>query len=422
MTDQNEVNRSTGLYFGVALLMLGNGLQGSLLSVRAESEGFSETVSGLIMAMNYVGFLVGTRVAEKAVQRVGHIRVFAALASTGSTAALLAAVWIHPLPWGVLRFSWGLCLAGLLVVTESWLNEQATNANRGRMLALYMVVVTGSIAAGHLLVTVGDVDGFELFALASVLASMALVPVAMTRAGAPPLRVPTQLKLQQLLSIAPMGVVVSFLSGCATGTIGATAAVFAAASGFPIDRVALFVAVPLLGSVLLQIPIGRLSDVVPRRVVILGAAAMATALSLVMAALDAGSLPGLAVMFAVGSFAYPLYPLSIAVCNDWLEPEQRTGASSLLIRINGAGAIVGPVAAAVLMAVDLKFFFVVLAGSHAAIVAYALYRMLRVRGTEVPTVEEQGVFLPFPARASRMAAMLLRGRLPRRGGGRPRAA
>lgn len=407
VTGPTPLARSWGLYGGVALLMLGNGLQGSLLSVRAENEGFGSTISGLILAMTFVGFLVGTQVAEYAVRQVGHIRVFAALASTGSTVALLASVWVHPLPWAALRFSWGLCLAGLLVVSESWLNEQATNTNRGRILATYMVVVTGSIAVGHLLVTVGDANGYGLFILASVFASVALVPVTLTRVNAPVLRVPVQLSLRKLLSIVPTGVVVAFLNGCIAGTLSTTSGVYAAAAGFTPLRVALFVAIPMSGSVLMQIPIGRLSDVVPRRLVIMTTAALAGTLSLVALLVDTQSLLALVVMFGIGSFAYPLYPLALAYCNDWLEPEQITGGTALLVRASGAGAIVGPVTAALLMAVNLNYFFVVMASFCAVIVVYLLYRIVRVRGPDVPSVQEQGAFHPFPARASRMAAVLI---------------
>lgn len=395
--------------------MSGHGLQGTLLSVRAQEAGFSSTVSGIVMAMNFAGFMVGTGIGLRAVERVGHIRVFAAFASMASSVTLLAAVWVSPIPWGVFRFAWGALFAGLLVVLESWLNEQASNENRGRYMAIYMVVTMGSIAGGHLLTSLTDVSGFAPFVLASVVVSLSLVPMALSRASAPTSPVPTPLGLMELVRIVPTGVVVTFLTGAALGTIGSVLSVYGAAAGLSLAHIGLITAAPMVGSVLLQIPIGRLSDVLPRRPVIMGCALVAGSASLLLLTLPASSIGALAVMFVMGGFAYPLYSLAIAFSNDWLEPAQRTGASALLVRVNGTGAIFGPIAASLALAVSLKGLFVVLAVPFMSIAVYVAARIVLVRGPKVPTVASQSKFIAIPARASRAAtALLARSRRPRR--------
>ena len=204
------------LLVGMALLMVGNGLQASVLGVRAEIEGFGFAVGGAVMAGYFVGFLFGTAVAERFLAAVGHIRVFAALASTASSAAILHAVWVNPVTWALLRLVFGLCLAGLYVVVESWLNDMATNANRGRIMAGYMVVMMGGLGVGQLLLVGGDPAGFELFILVSVLVSLALVPITLSATTAPPVAVPEPLSLRRLVSVIPTGAVTAFWAGAAT--------------------------------------------------------------------------------------------------------------------------------------------------------------------------------------------------------------
>ena len=399
--------RSTALFVGIALLMAGNGLQNTLLGVRAESEGFGSTVAGLVMAMNFVGFLAGSAVAPRFLRQVGHVRVFAALASAGSSVVLVQAVWIHPLTWGAGRFLWGACFAGLLVVAETWLNELATNENRGRMLARYMVITMGAIATGQFMVAIADTDDFTLFAVVSVLVSLALVPMSLSASANPPVVVPERIGFRTLLATAPTGVVVTFLVGAALGSISGIGAVYAAARGLSPIQVAAFVAAPMIGSLFGQIPLGRLSDRVPRRLVMVVAASVAATACLAMLALDERGIAGIAVMGVMGAFAYPIYSLAVAQTNDWLRDSQRTGASAVLVRMNGVGATVGPICAAIGMSVTLNAFYFVMAAAHVAVAVFVAARMLFVAG---PTVSQQGSFHPIPARASAAVAALLRRR------------
>ncbi|WP_419841451.1 MFS transporter [Candidatus Poriferisodalis sp.] len=399
--------RSTALFVGIALLMAGNGLQNTLLGVRAESEGFGSTVAGLVMAMNFVGFLVGAAAAPSLLRQVGHVRVFAALASAGSSVVLVQAVWVNPLVWGAGRFLWGICFAALLVVAETWLNELATNENRGRMLARYMVITMGAIATGQFMVAAADANGFALFALTSVLVSLALVPMSLSASANPPVIVPERVGLRTLMQTAPTGVVVAFLVGAALGSISAIGTVYAAARGLSPVGVATFVAAPMIGSLFGQLPLGRLSDRVPRRIVIVLAASIAGTACLVMPALAESSVAGVAVMAVMGAFAYPIYSLAVAQTNDWLRDGQRAGASAVLVRMNGVGATIGPICAALAMSITLDAFYFVMAGAHIAIALFVVARMLLVAG---PRVAQQGRFLPIPARASAAVAALLRRR------------
>lgn len=400
-------SRSAALFGGIVLLMAGHGLQNTLLSVRAASEGFSSTVAGLVMAMNFAGFLIGAAMAPRLLRQVGHVRVFAALASLGSSVTLIQAVFVTPLVWGLCRLVWGVCLAALVVVAETWLNELATNRNRGQMIGLYMVVTMGSIATGQFLVTAADVDGFTLFAVSSVLVSLALVPMSLSASASPPVVVPEPISLRVMLRTAPTGVIVAFLVGGALGAISGIGGVYAASRGLTPFQVALFVGAPMIGSLFGQIPLGRLSDRVPRRLVMLLSALAAAAGCLAMLALDERTAAGIAVMALMGAFAYPIYSLAVAQTNDWLRDAQRASASAVLVRMNGIGALIGPTAAALAMSITLNAFYYVMATVHVLIALLVTARIVLVAG---PSVDAQGNFLPIPARASAAVAALLRRR------------
>ena len=268
------------LFLGVLLLMLGNGLQGTLVGVRSSIEEFNTVVIGVILAAYYAGFLVGSRFTMRALAKVGHVRVFAALASTASTAALLYAVFVNPPTWFFMRFTTGFCLAGLYVVIESWLNNQATPATRGRTLSIYMVLTMGGVAGGQFLLTVGDPASFELFVLASVLVSISLVPMALSEASAPPQTTVASLPFKTLYAIVPTGIITMLFTGAAAGALFAIAPVYAVQIGMSNAQISVFIAASLVGAVIFQMPIGMISDRVPRRGVIAGVAGTASAASL----------------------------------------------------------------------------------------------------------------------------------------------
>lgn len=396
---------SWALFAGIALLMLGNGLQGSLLGIRSEYEGFSAGATGLVMTFYFVGFLAGSRAATRALRTVGHIRVFAALASMASTATLVHAIAITPVTWGLMRFTTGLCMAGLYVVFESWINELASNATRGRLLALYMVVTMGGVAGGQFLLNLADPRGFELFIIASVLISLSLVPVSLSGNSSPPTRVPEPMSLRELASIVPTGLAVSALVGMAHGSLLGMGAVYAARAGMSPGQIAVFMGAPMVGGVVLQFPIGILSDRVPRRGVMFAVAIAATASAVGLLFVPVASAASFALMFAVGGFSFPLYSLGIAYTNDWIRPEQAMGASSSLVTMNGVGAILGPLmSAALILTLGTGMFFVSLIMTHGAIAVYLAYR---IAARDALPMSRQGRFQAIPARASATAIGIL---------------
>ena len=392
------------LLIGMAFLMVGNGLQGAVLGVRAEIEGFGFAVGGAVMAGYFVGFLFGTAVAERFLAAVGHIRVFAALASTASSAAILHVVWINPVTWALLRLVFGLCVAGLYVVVESWLNDMATNANRGRVMGGYMVVMMGGLGTGQLLLVGGDPASFELFVLVSVLVSLALVPITLSATTAPPLVIPEPLSLRRLVATIPTGAVTAFWAGAAHGTLLGLAALYAKSEGLSDARIALFTAAAPLGCVVFQWPIGWLSDRVSRRGVI-GMAAVAAALAAGGALLTApGSALSLLLMFCFGGFTFPLHSLAVAITVDRVAPGQITAATATLVRLTGVAAAICPaVAGAIMSATGPSAFFLVLVAVHAVIAIYVAFRII-ARDT-IP-VDEQTDYVALPARATAVTANL----------------
>ncbi len=393
------------LFLGIFLLMAGNGLQGSLIGVRSEAEGFDVATAGVIMACYFAGFLVGSRWAESLISQVGHIRVFAGLASTASTAVLVHALFITPVTWGAMRFVTGMCMAGLYVVAESWLNDLATNETRGRLLSIYMVVTMGGMTIGQFLLDAADPDGFELFILSSVLVSASLVPVALSASSSPPLAVPEPMSLRELYQIVPTGIFVSFWNGAAVGVLIGMGAVYAVAVDVPDSRIPVFLAAPLIGSVLLQWPIGYVSDRVSRRAVMFWVALAASGACVSLAAAPEGSWTAIALMLVLGAASFPIYSLTIAFTADWLPQAKLTAGSASLVRINGVGALFGPLVAAVVMAsTSAQAFFWVMAGADLIIVAYLGYRMVV---KDALPVERQRRFVAFPARASAVAANLI---------------
>ncbi|MFQ5784336.1 MAG: MFS transporter [Alphaproteobacteria bacterium] len=386
---RSAIAASWALFFGIALLMLGNGLQGSLLGVRATLEGFSTGVTGVVMSGYFVGFLAASTLAPRILARVGHIRVFAALASLASTAALLHAVFVDPTTWFAMRLVTGFCVAGLYVVAESWINDRATNETRGQLLSVYMVIVMGGMGGGQLLLNLAAPAGYDLFILVSVLVSIALVPILLTVAPAPSFDAPARVGLRQLYAISPLGVLGVMGTGLSNGALVGMGAVYAGLAGLSLAEVSLFMAAAFAGAVALQWPIGRLSDRFDRRRVL----TMVTFLA-ALAALAAAAIPGLAgpTLLALaalfGGLSFPMYALCIAHTNDYLEPEQMVGASAGLVLAAGVGAMLGPFTAAQAMALfGPAGFFWFLAAAHAAIGVFAVWRMTE---REACPLDEQG--------------------------------
>jgi MFS family permease len=393
------------LFTGVGLLMVGNGLQGSLVGIRSQNEGFAPLWTGVVMAGYFAGILAGSRTVTTALRAVGHIRVFAALASMASAAVLAYPLAVFPLAWALMRFTMGACMAGLYVVVESWLNDLATNRTRGRLLAVYMVVTMGGMAAGQFLLGSADPAGFELFLVSSVLVSLSLVPITLSATSTPPMVSLDTMSIRDVARLVPTGLVVSLLVGATAGVLLGMGAVYATSVGLTPSQTALFVASPMAGGVLGQLPVGWVSDHVSRRSVMVGVALVAVGAALGLLVVEPGSALGYVLLFVVGGMSFPLYSLGIAFTNDQLASDQILGASAALVMVNGVGAVLGPlVTAGLTVAFGPSQYFVCLALTHSAVVVFLGYRI--VTHHTVPPVADQEHYVPFPARASAMAATL----------------
>ncbi len=401
------------LFTGIGLMMIGNGLLGTLVGIGSERAGFSGGTIGLVMTGYFVGILAGSRAVTKALQSVGHIRVFAALASMASTATLVYLLTINPVAWALMRFATGFCMAGLYVVAESWINDLATNANRGRLLAFYMVVSMGGFAVGQLLLNVADPTGIQLFLLSSVLISLALVPISLSASSSPPTLTPEVMSVRDLAAIVPTGIVVSVLVGMANGALLGMGAVYATRAGLGPGQVSLFLGAPMVGGVAGQFPVGYLADRVPRRGIMIALGFLAAAAAGALLVVDSGSAAGYLLMFTIGACTFPLYSLAIAYTNDWIQPEQILGASAALVTTNAVGSTMGPFMATGLMnSFGPRQYFVALVVTHAAVGLYVVYRVFTTPGSSIPRPRD---FIAYPARASEVAVYLLPRRTRRSG-------
>lgn len=340
-----------------SILFLGNGLQGILLPVRAGIAGFPTIVIGLIASAYSAGFIGGCLATPWLLRRVGHIRAFAVLAAVASAVVLGLAMIVDPKVWLPLRALSGFVFAGLFMVIESWLNERAGNAERGRIFSRYMVINLVSVTIGQLLLALGDPAGFELFAVVAIAISLSLVPVGVTTTPAPTPPTAIRLRIRRLYAISPVGVVGVALVGLANGANAGLAPIYAQRIGLPIELVAVFVSVLMLGGALSQVPVGRLSDRTDRRYVIILACigALVFAVLLLAAAgiggwrLEVGDLGLILLVGGLGFMLYPLYSLCVAHANDFIAPEEFVEASGGLLLVWAVGATVGPFIASLLM-------------------------------------------------------------------------
>ncbi len=403
MTKSLTALTTWSLFLGIGLLQAGVGLQRPLLSIRAEAAGFGATTTSLVMTAYYAGFIFGTRYVGVILNKVGHIRTFAGLASTASTIVLLQGVWVNPAVWSLWRFTFGLCVAALYVVCESWLNDAATNKNRGSLLSTYMVIAVASTMLGQYAIGLASASEFTLFALASILVSMALVPVALSSSASAPVGIPEPITFKKLRSIVPVGLVICCLTGMTLGSLIGLGPVYGSIKGWTPLQIANFVGAPLAGSVVMQIPFGRLSDRVPRRAVMTGLAFASTFVCVALTRMDGTNRLSLAALFLLGGFAFPLYSLSVAYTNDWLEQGERTSAAALLVRVFGIGSFVGPLIAGIFMGVSLSTYFYFPLCVFAVMSTYLCYRIF---AHTAPPLADQTPFSPFPLRASRMVTDL----------------
>jgi MFS family permease len=370
--------QSWPLLTGVMLLMVGNGIQGTLLGIRGNVEGFSTYQLSYIMAAYFLGFLFGSWAAPRMIRRVGHIRVFAALGSLIS--AILVIYPVHPdwMLWTGLRVLSGFCFSGIYITAESWINNTASNDTRGQALSAYMIVQMIGIIASQVLLNLPDPSGFALFILPSVLVSLAFMPILLAPTPAPAFDSVRRISFARLFRISPLGCAGMLLTGGVFSAMFGMASVWGAQKGLTVGQISIFVGALYVGGLALQYPIGWASDRMDRRKLIMGLSAVAAVVMLLAAAVPLPFAALVGVAFILGGITNPVYALLIAYTNDFLTREQMAGASAGLIFLNGFGAVFGPTATGLMMeTVGPAGFFLFIGILFAALAAYAIYRMTR---------------------------------------------
>lgn len=370
------LSRSWALLLGMMLLMVGNGLQGTLLGVRGGIEGFSTFDMSIVMSAYFAGFLGGSRLAPEMIRRVGHVRVFAALASFISAILILYPAFAHPVAWALGRVVIGFCFSGVYVTAESWLNNSADNTNRGKTLSVYMIVQMFGIVCAQVLLVMGDAGGYALFIVASVLVSISFAPILLSISPTPAFETTKPMPLKTLIETSPLGCFGMFLLGGVFSAQFGMSAVYGMAAGLTIVQISMFVSSIYVGALLMQYPIGWFSDYIDRRVVILIVAAVGGVMSLVGFLFDHYFGALLVAAFVIGGTSNPLYSLLIAYTSDYLEADDMAAASGGLIFINGMGAIMGPLVTGWMMDIfGTQAFFMVIAVLMLTLTGYAGYRM-----------------------------------------------
>ncbi|HOV02916.1 MAG TPA: MFS transporter [Kaistiaceae bacterium] len=377
------------LLFAIAFLLMGNGLQTTLIPIRADLERFDALALGILGSSYYLGFVAGCLGGPYLILRAGHIRAFLALVSVASAAALAHPLVIAAPAWFLFRAITGFCLAGLYLVIESWLNERATNENRGFVLSSYIVVNFAVITAGQMMVTLYPPAEFAPFALASILVSLAAVPVAVSRSGEPAPIALVSFRPRELYRASPVGLVGVFLIGISNGAFWMLAAVYGVRSGFSVAEAASFMSIAVVGGALFQWPIGRLSDRHDRRAVLVGTMFAATVFGLALASVPLPMPAAFLIVFLFGGFSLTGYSLAAAHAYDSADPAHYVGTSAGLLLANGFGSVVGPLFAALVMrGTGPSGLFITTAIAQTLLIVFALYRM--GRRVALPTEEKTG--------------------------------
>lgn len=396
------------LLLSVALLLTGNGLQGTLLPVRASMESFSPLSIGVLGASYYIGFAIGVLGTPRLIGRVGHIRLFTAMVALASVAPLAHALFVAPPFWWLMRGMNGICMASLYLIIESWLNERATTENRGAVFTTYTTVNYSVITLGQLLILADDPVKFPLYALASILVSVAAVPVALSRSPQPAQVAAPRLPLSALFRVSPVGVAGCITVGIANGAFWALGPAFVLQSGLHVSDVALFMSATVVGGAVSQWPFGRLSDRIDRRLMLMIScvAASGSGVGIVLAGMYAPSLV-IPAGFLFGVFSFPVYALSVAHANDMARGADFVAVAGGLLMVNGIASVIGPLlASGTMQVVGAAGLFAFTAVSHGVMALFTLYRMQR---RAAPAPEEKTDFVPMPAHAPRLGDIDPRG-------------
>ena len=384
------------IILGMGVVQLGTGLLTTLTGLRMVSEGFSTEVAGVVMSCYFAGQFLGARFGPRTIERVGHIRVFAAGASVLAATALGQVLLVLAPVWAILRGLTGAPMAGLIMVSESWLNDKADRASRGRLLAIYMISIYFSLSLAQFLLNLGDPAGFELFALAALLICLGVLPVTLTSAAAPPVDEPSRFGFRQIWNVSPLGVMGVLCTGLVNSSFYGMGPIFAHQIGLDTAGVSLFMGIPILAGLLMQWPMGWLSDRFDRRTVLTGVVFTVALVSAAVVPLVGVSFPAvLALATVYGGFSLTVYSLAIGHANDFISPKDLVRASSAFVMIYGIGASFGPFVASTLMsAIGPSGLFVYSAGINLGIGLFALYRM---RMRKARPKDEQAPYVAVPS-------------------------
>ncbi len=386
-----DLSASWAILLGIGFMMLANGLQGTLLGLRATLEGFSTFTTGIMMSGYFIGIFIGSFLAPMLVKRVGHIRVFSALASLASISILFHGVYIDPLFWMLMRVVTGICFAGFFVVTESWLNDRASNKTRGTVLSIYMAIVTLGMGSGQFLLNLAQPQEIGLFILTSVIISFGLIPILLTAKPAPVFEASSSMPLIELYKASPLAVIGNGLTGMAHGTIFGLGAIYASATLVDVKLISWFMACFLIGSLFTLWPIGLLSDRISRRLVMAAISTISIIACILAIITPKDSILFYLVIILLGGAAMPMYSICVAYANDRLEPHQIVGASGSLVMVSGIGLSTGPIIIAFFMDIyGMEFYFWGIAVVFAIILLFTLIRIQSRAGIKV---EDQSHFI-----------------------------
>ena len=392
------------LLLGMYLLMIGNGLQGTLLGLRGQIESFSTLEISVVMSAYFLGFLFASRLAPTLIRRVGHVRVFSALGSAISAILILYPILPEPWVWALARAAIGFCYCGVYITAESWLNNAASNENRGKALSLYMIVQMGGIITAQWLISLNDVSGFAIFIIPSILVSLSFAPVLLSATQTTPEFTATKpLKMKTLVRASPLACAGMFLLGSVFSAQFGMSAVYGTRAGMTEAEITWMVSLTYIAAMAAQYPIGWLSDHIDRRLLILGLSALGGGVALAAVVLPTPLWFILTTAAVVGGTSNPLYALLIAYANDYLERADMAAASAGLLFINGLGAIAGPLVVGWMMdTMGAQGFWVIIAAVMLALAAYAWWRMRAAPGK--PIVGDKTTYAPIPAAATPVAA------------------
>ena len=366
------------LFLGILFIGLGNGLQGTLSSWRADFEGFSVLTTGLIMSGYFIGQLVSSILAPKQIKKTGQIRTYAAYASIASTAILIQILFIEPPVWFVARFLSGFCIAGIMIIVEGWLNSISSNENRGQIFSIHMIVVWTGLALGQGLFAVDDPSGVSLFLLASILLSVSLIPILLTEIKAPESDVQESLGLRALWKASPAGVATIGLSGLASAGFFGVGTIYAVKAGLSVSETALFMTLFIGFGAVSQWPLGWLSDKIDRRKVILLCCASVICICIILTSFEFTSKILLILSALVGACTLPLYSLGVAQANDRLEPKQMISASGTIVLVFSVFAALGPLTMSYFLELFEMFGFMLYMGIVHLVIAVTVIIMMMI--------------------------------------------